>query len=277
MNSRTGVLAGRGLVTLALAVAAVVTLTPIVWLVAATLKGTDDMFHYTFFPPPARLTGVNFHDLFAKTGFARAMVNSVFVTGATVIIQLFFSSLAGFALAKYDFKGKNAVMTLMLATLLLPAQLTMAPLYDLLYRMGMVDRYTGLLVPGAVSVFGIFLFRQSILRVPDELLQAARIDGCSEFRIYWDIVMPVSRPMIGAFCLISFMGAWNNFLWPQIVLHHEGRFTLPIALNQLVGIYATDYGMLMAGTLLAVLPVVVLFLLLQKEFVAGLTAGAVKG
>ena len=108
-------------------------------------------------------------------------------------------------------------------------------------------------------------------------MQAARIDGCSEFRIYWDIVMPVSRPMIGAFCLISFMGAWNNFLWPQIVLHSKELFTLPIGLNQLVGIYNNDYGMLMAGTLLSVVPVVILFVLLQREFIAGLTAGAVKG
>ncbi|MBV9848783.1 MAG: carbohydrate ABC transporter permease [Armatimonadetes bacterium] len=277
MNYRTAGLVSRVGITALLLLAAIVALTPIVWLVAATTKGADDMFHYMFFPPLDRFTGVDYHDLFTKSPFLRFMLNSVFVTSMTVLIQLFFSSLAGFALAKYQFRGKNAVMVLMLSTLLLPAQLTMAPLYDLLFHMGMVDRYSGLIVPGAVSVFGIFLFRQSILQVPDELLQAARIDGCSEFRIYWDIVMPVSRPMIGAFCLISFMGAWNNFLWPQIVLHHEERFTLPIGLNQLVGLYQTEYGMLMAGTLLSVLPVVVLFVLLQREFVAGLTAGAVKG
>ena len=113
--------------------------------------------------------------------------------------------------------------------------------------------------------------------MPDELLHAARIDGCSEFRTYWDIVMPISRPMIGAFCLISFMGSWNSFLWPQIILHHSERFTLPIAMNQMVSLYTQEYGTLMAGTLLSVLPVIVLFMLLQREFVAGLTAGAVKG
>lgn len=277
MNSRVAGLGGRVVVTLLLIVGAVIALVPIVWLVAATTKGSEDIFYYTFFPPLSHFTSANYHDLFTKSPFARYLVNSVFVTSATVMIQLFFSSLAGFALAKYEFRGKNAVMVLMLATLLLPAQLTMAPLYDLLYHLGMVDRYSGLIVPAAVSVFGIFLFRQSILQVPDELLQAARLDGCSEFRIYWDVVMPISRPMIGAFCLISFMGAWNNFLWPQIVLHHEERFTLPIGLNQLVGLYQTQYGMLMAGTLLSVVPVVILFVLLQREFVAGLTAGAVKG
>lgn len=277
MNRIRTITGARALLALVLVACAIISLTPIVWLVAATTKSVDDMFHYTFFPPMSAMTSSNYHDLFTKSPFARYMVNSVFVSSTTVLVQLFFSSLAGFALAKYQFKGKNAVMGLMLATLLLPAQLTMAPLYDLLYHFNMVDRYTGLIIPGAVSVFGVFLFRQSIMQVPDELLQAARIDGCSEFRIYWDIVMPVSRPMIGAFCLISFMGAWNSFLWPQIVLHHDELFTLPIGLNQLVGLYQTQYGMLMAGTLVAVLPVVALFLLLQKEFVAGLTAGAVKG
>jgi ABC-type glycerol-3-phosphate transport system permease component len=160
---------------------------------------------------------------------------------------------------------------------MIPGQVTMAPSYELLYRMGFVDTYHGLLIPGAVSVFGIFLFRQSILQIPSELIHAARIDGCSEFRIYRDIIMPVSRPMIGAFCLISFMGAWNSFLWPQVLLHSNTRFTLPIGLNQMIGLYQQQYGMLMAGTLLSVLPVIILFFVLQKEFVAGLTAGAVKG
>jgi ABC-type glycerol-3-phosphate transport system permease component len=268
---------GRALVVILLIVGALIAIIPIVWLVAATFKSQDDIFHYTFFPPLNRFTTENYKDLFTESPFARYMVNSIFVASVTVMVQLFFSSLAGHALAKYEFKGKGAIMVLMLATLLLPAQLTMAPLYDLLYHFGMVDRYTGLIIPGAVSVFGIFLFRQSILQVPEELLQAARLDGCSEFRIYWDIVMPVSRPMVGAFCLISFMASWNSFLWPQIILHHDQRYTLPIGLSQLVGLYNTQYGMLMAGTLLSVIPVAILFIILQKEFVAGLTTGAVKG
>lgn len=271
----TGTRVGRGAAHALLVFLGAVTLTPLVWLVAATTKNPNDLFHYTFFAP--RVTLANFEDLFRTVSFLRYLMNSCFVAGATVIVQLFFSSLAGFALAKYEFRGKKAVMILMLATMMIPGQVVMAPLYELIYRLGLVDTYLGLIVPGAVSVFGIFLFRQSILQVPDELLHAARIDGCSEFRIYWNVVMPVSRPMIGAFCLMSFMGTWNSFLWPQIILHHNDRFTLPIALNQLVGIYQQQYGTLMAGTLLSILPVVILFLLLQKEFVAGLTAGAVKG
>ena len=265
----------RALVYVLLSAFASITLVPLVWLVAASTKAPADLFHYTFFAPRIGLS--NFTLLFQKVHFVRYLMNSVFIAGASVMVQLFFSSLAGFALAKYEFRGKKPVMILMVSTMLIPGQVVMAPLYTLLYRLGLVDQYLGLIVPGAVSVFGIFLFRQSILQVPDELLHAARIDGCSELRIYWDIVMPISRPMIGAFCLISFMGSWNSFLWPQILLHQEERFTLPILLNQLIGLYTQQYGMLMAGTLLSILPVVVLFLLLQKEFVAGLTAGAVKG
>jgi len=265
----------RALIIILLLISAAVALMPLVWLVAATTKWPDDLFHYTFFAP--RFSAENYHDLFTKVPFLRYLMNSLFVTGATVVVQLFFSSLAGFALAKYEFVGKKVVMVIMLTTLLIPGQVVMAPLYEQLYHLGLVDTRLGLIIPGAVSVFGIFLFRQSILQVPDELLQAARLDGCTEFRIYWDIVMPVTRPMIGAFCLISFMAAWNNFLWPQILLHHDDKFTLPIALNQMIGIYGNQYGMLMAGTLVSVLPVAILFLVLQREFVAGLTAGAVKG
>ena len=265
----------RILMYLLLIIFAAVALIPFVWLVAATTKSSGDIFTYTFFAP--RATWDNYRDLFTKEPFFRYLMNSVFVTCAGVTLQLFLSSLAGFALAKYQFAGKKAVYLLMLGTLMIPGQLTIAPAYELLYRMGLVDTYTGLIIPGAVSVFGIFLFDRALQQVPDELIHAARIDGCTEFRIYWDIVMPVARPMVGAFCLISFMGLWNGFLWPQVLLHTKAQYTLPIALSQMVGIYTQQYGMLMAGTLLAVLPVVALFFLLQREFVAGLTAGAVKG
>ena len=276
MNRKTASTTGRLATQVLLVALAAIVLTPLVWLIAATTKGKNDQFHYTFFAPT--VSTQNYVDLFHKTDvFQHNLLNSIFLASTTVIVQLFFSSLAGFALAKYEFKGKKLLTILMLATLMIPGQLTMAPLFELLHRLGLVDSYLGLIIPGAVSVFGIFLFRQSILAIPDELLQAARLDGCSEFQIYRDIVMPVSRPMIGAFCLISFMGTWNSFLWPQIILHNRNLFTLPIALSQMIGTYNQEYGMLMAGTLISVLPVVILFLVLQKEFVAGLTAGAVKG
>lgn len=250
-------------------------LTPMVWLVAASFKGKEDLFHYLFFSPHPTLN--NFRLLFMDIPFFRFLMNSFFVSGMCVMTQLFFSSLGGFALAKYDFRGKKAVMILMLATMMIPGQVMLGPLYELIYHMKLMDSLWGLIIPGMVSVFGMFLFRQSMLQIPDDLMDAGRIDGCNEFRIYWNIILPVSKPMIGAFCLIAFMGSWNSFLWPQIILHTRELATLPIALNQMVGVYSREYGTVMAGTVLSVLPVMILFFILQKEFISGLTAGAIKG
>lgn len=267
---------GRWFAHLALLGLACIVLAPLYWLVCAAFKGPTDLFHYTFASPNPTL--VNFQSLLKlDPPFYTYAVNSLFISTALVLLQLFFSSLAGFALAKYEFRGKRALMIIMLATMMIPSQVLLAPTYDLIYQMGLIDTYWALTLPAAVSVFGIILFRQSMLQIPDDLLDAGRIDGCNEFRIYWEIVIPVSRPMIGAFTLISFMGAWNSFLWPQIVLNTRARFTLPIALNEMIGLYSQDYGALMAGTLLSILPVALLFFLLQKEFLAGLTAGAIKG
>jgi ABC-type glycerol-3-phosphate transport system permease component len=258
-----------------LCVMAVIVVAPLFWLLCAAFKSPDDLFHYTFASP--RPTLINFHKLFKQLPFLRYAINSMYVSCSVTLLQLFFCSLAGFALAKYEFRFRKALMVLMLSTMMIPGQVLLAPIYKVLYHMHLVDTYWALTIPAAVSVFGIILFRQSMLHLPDDLLDAGRIDGCTEFRLYWEIALPVSRPMVGAYCLIAFMGAWNGFLWPQIVLHTQDRFTLPIALNLMVGLYEQEYGSLMAGTLLSILPVVVLFLLLQKEFLAGLTAGAVKG
>ncbi|NIA13039.1 MAG: ABC transporter permease subunit [Nitrospiraceae bacterium] len=257
-----------------LALAAIM-LAPLFWLVCAAFKSPEDLFHYTFASPHPTLH--NWRVLFEKEPVFRYVANSLFVSSALTLLQLLTASLAGFALAKYEFWGKRPLMTVMLATMMIPGQVLLAPTYKLINHMGLIDTYWALLLPGAVSVFGIILFRQSILQVPDDLLDAGRIDGCSEFRIYWEIILPVSRPMVGAFTLIAFMGAWNSFLWPQIVLQSRHLFTLPIALNNMVDLYSQEYGALMAGTLLSILPVAFLFALLQKEFLAGLTSGAVKG
>jgi multiple sugar transport system permease protein/arabinosaccharide transport system permease protein len=189
------------------------------------------------------------------------------------------SSLAGFALAKYNFRGKRPLMLVMLATMLLPSQVLLPSMYELMYHFGWINSYCALIIPGAVSVFGIFLFRQSMQTVPNELLHAARVDGCSEIRLWWEIALPIVRPMIGAFTLLAFLGSWNSYLWPQIILQDDAKYTLPVGLANLVGLpaFETQYGILMAGTLLSILPVVILFFILQKDFIAGLTSGAIKG
>ena len=260
---------------LLLTLAAAVMLMPLVWLLAAASKEPGDMFSYLFFSPRPGL--YNFRQLFSKIEFFQFFLNSVFIASTTAIGQLFFSSLGGFALARYRFRGQRLIMILMLGMLMIPSQVLLAPLYEMIYRLGLMDSYLGLLLPTAVSVFGTFLFRQAMLQIPDDLLQAGRMDGCSEFQIYWHIAVPLVKPMVGAFCLVSFLGAWNSFLWPQLVLHSQDRLTLPVALNQMVGIYSQDYGTLMAGTLLSILPVMIFFFVFQRSFIRGLTAGAVKG
>ena len=212
-----------------------------------------------------------------RVPFLRYVINSLFVASTVVLIQVFFSSLGGFALAKYEFKGKTVLTLIMLVTMMIPMPVLLAPLYEQIFHLGLMDSHAGLIVPSAVSVFGLFLFRQSMLGLPDSLLEAARIDGCSEFGVYWRVAIPLTRPMIGAFTLIAFMGNWNSFLWPQIILHTRENFTLPIGLSQLSGTQEEILGPLMAGTLLAILPVMLLFLLFQREFISGLTKGAVKG
>ncbi len=170
-------------------------------------------------------------------------------------------------------------MLIMLSTMLLPSQVLLPGSYELMYHLGWLDNYAAILVPGAVSVFGMLLFMQAMRGVPDELLQAGRVDGCSEFRLWWEVALPIVRPMTGAFTLLAFMAAWNSFLWPAIVLQTQTKYTLPIGLTNMIGLpeYQTPYGVLMAGTLLSILPVVILFFALQRDFISGLSTGAVKG
>jgi ABC-type glycerol-3-phosphate transport system permease component len=265
--------------------AAAVSLAPFAWLICASLKSGQDLFQHSFLPVSrhgvllSHLTLSNYRRLFTGNPFGRWLINSIFLACAQTVISVALSSLGGFALAKYRFRGQRLIMMMMLGTMLLPAQVLMPSSYELMYKLGWLDSYAAILVPGAVSVFGLILFRQAMLAVPDELLHAARIDGCSEVYLWWQIALPLVRPMIGAFTLLSFTAAWNSFLWPQIVLQNESKYTLPIGLYNMNGMpgFQTDYGVLMAATLLSVLPVAVLFFALQRDFIAGLTSGAVKG
>ena len=271
-----------------LLVVGTVIMLPFVWLICAAFKDKAVLNEYTFMPPPARVSSEtinldNFHILFADTqtvqgpvSFWRYVFNSIFLAAGGTFISMVFSSMGGYALAKYRFPGRSAVLTFMLASLTIPGVVLLAPNFEVIWRLGWMDSYRALLIPGAVTVFGIFLFRQAVLRVPDELIEAGRIDGCSEFRIYLTLVMPLVRPMTGAFCLISFLGAWNAFLGPSIFLQSQDKLTLPIVLNQYITVFRQQYGVFLAGTLLAIIPPAALFLLLQREFISGLTSGAVK-
>jgi ABC-type glycerol-3-phosphate transport system permease component len=258
---------------------ALVAVFPFVWVIAGAFKPSADLISGNILPwqHSGPLTFDHFRALGAQP-FARWLVNSIFLASTHCVLTVTLSSLGGFALAKYEFAGKRPLTFLMLITLLLPSQAILPASYELMDRFGWIDSYLALIVPAAVSVAGIFLMRQAILGVPDELLHAGRIDGCSELRLWWDIALPVVRPMLGAYTLLSFLTAWNSFLWPQIILNTEYKFTLPIGLSQLTGIpeYQYDIGVLMAATLIGILPVAILFFALQRDFVSGLASGAVK-
>jgi multiple sugar transport system permease protein len=269
--------------------ASVVVLAPFLWLVAAAFKDASVLNEYIFFPPLSEWSSKtmnleNFRRLFAGDNAVQGTVyfwqyalNSTFVATATTVLQLLFCSAGGFALAKYDFHGKRALMVFMLGTMMIPSVLLFAPVYEMMVDLGLIDTYQGLILPSIVSAYGISLFRQAMLAVPDEMLDAGRMDGCSELEVYFKLALPLVRPMSAAFCLLTFLNQWNAFFGPSIFLQAQDKLTLPVLLNQYINFYRSEYGIYLAGTLLAIVPPAVLFFALEKEFVSGLTAGAVKG
>ncbi len=282
-------LALRYLRLVVLVAAALVVLSPFAWLLAAAFKDSSILNEYLFLPPPAEVSRQtmnlnNFRRLFRGEStlegtvyFWQYVTNSVFLATTTTVVQLFFSSLTGYALAKYEFRGKGMVMLFVLGSMMIPGMVLVAPIYALMCRLHLIDSYWGLIVPGAISAYGVFLFRQAFMSVPDELLDAGRVDGASELRIYWSLVVPLVRPVSAAFSLVTFLGAWNAYLFPNILLQSRHKLTLPIVLNLYIEEFTNQMGVFLAGTLLAIVPPALLFFALQREFIGGLTSGAVKG
>lgn len=270
----------------ALIFCAAITLVPFFYLFCASLKPSAIFFDDLFLPAGEGLFGIgwdklnfdHFHRLFVQEGFARPILNSTFFASVSGVLATLFSAMSGYALAKYRFRGRESITNMVLAALVVPGALLLAPVYQLLYWFGMLDSYAGLIVPALAPAFGVYLFRQATINsVPNEMLESARIDGCGEIKIFFMFVLPLIRPMMGAFLLLTFLASWNNFIGAQIVLQTPEKMPLAVAINQLRGVYGTDYGLIMAGTVVSIMPVLALFLLLQKEFLSGLTSGAVKG
>jgi len=274
----------------AIGLASVVVLAPFVWLLAAVFKDRSVFNEYVFFPPLAQWSSKtmnlgNFVELLrgkpsvdGPVYFWQYVLNSTVYATVSTVAQLGVSSLGGYALAKYEFRGKAALMAFMLGSMMIPSVLLLAPLYKLVVDARMVDTLPGIIIPWIATAYGVFLFRQACVSVPNEMLDAGRIDGCSELGIYYRLVMPLVRPMAAAFCLIAFLQHWNSFFAPNVFLHSQRNFTLPIVLTMYVNDYHdTNYGVYLTGTALAMIPPAVLFLALQREFISGLTSGAVKG
>jgi cellobiose transport system permease protein len=231
--------------------------------------------------PPAMLPGndlvVNFQNVLLNINFFGALWNSIVVSSTITLSVLFLSSLAGFAFAKLNFPGKNVLFVFILVTMMIPAQLGLIPSYLIITKLGWLSDLRAVIVPGMVNAFGIFWMRQYIKEaIPDELLEAAKIDGCSMFRIYWNVVVPLILPAFATLGIITFMGVWNDFLWPLVVLKDQSVHTIQVAIRSLNDTYVKDYGMIMSGTFWATVPLVVIFLIFNRFFIDSLTKGAVK-
>jgi multiple sugar transport system permease protein len=267
---------GRLLTTFA-ALVALLVLMPLIWMIAVSFMVPGEAAQ---FPPPlfpAHPTLANYRTLFADYGIGRYLANSLLLASLATMLALLFVVPAGYAFAKLRFRGRDAIFQALVAALVVPGQIGMLPLYLELKAMGLVNSYAGALVPWLAGIFGIFLVRQFCLSIPTELLEAARIDGASEGMILRRIVLPTLKPVLITLALFVFLGSWNDFMWPLIVLADQHLYTLPVALAALSREHVQDNELMMAGSVVTTLPVLVLFLALQRHYLEGLLAGSVKG
>ena len=200
----------------------------------------------------------------------------MFITVVSTFLTIIFSSMAGYGLAKYNFKGKALIFALIMGTMMIPAEVLYIPRFTMMTKIGWANTYRSIIIPGLANAFGIFLMRQNMMSFPTSLIEAARIDGCSELKIFFRIVMPNMKPALAALGIYTFMGQWGNFMWPLIILSSKEMYTLPVALASLDGLMYKDYGMMMLGATISVIPILIMFLIFQKQFISGLMGGAVK-
>ncbi len=253
------------------------TLLPFLWMVSASFMPAGEA---TSIPPrllPSVPTLDHYRELYTRLEIWRYVGNSALLALSVSAIALVLNSMAGYAFAKLRFAGRDGLFRLLQGALVIPGQIAMLPLFLMLKGFGLINTYAGVIAPGMASIFGIFLIRQYALAIPDALLDAARIDGAGEFRIYRSIVLPLCRPILVTLGLFTFMGTWNDFLWPLVILSDAERYTLPVALANLLGEHVQDTELMMAGSVLTVLPVLLVFIVFQRHYIAGVLAGGLKG
>ena len=254
---------------------------PLVWMLSASFKPTSEIYR---FPPtliPEQFTLANYERLFTDWPFANWYTNSLLVATITTIAVLFFSSLAGFGFAKYRFRGNRVLFLIVLASTMIPFQLILVPLFIVMSRLSWTNTYYALIIPFMAPAVSIFLMRQFITSIPSELMESARIDGASEFGLYWRIIVPLARPAFAALAILTFLGSWNSFLWPLSVLRQQTAMTLPVGMASILGGVTAGseapIGATMAGATLITIPVIIVFVAVQKHYIAGLTAASLKG
>jgi putative chitobiose transport system permease protein len=257
---------------------AIMTLFPLFWLVSTALKSpTENIFHS---PPqllPSQPTFANFFSVWHALPFGQYLFNSTLIAVLTVSLNLIFCALAAYPLARLSFPGRDWIFIAIVATIMIPFQIVMIPLYILTVQLGLRNSYLGIILPSLASAFGIFLLRQAFISVPKEMEEAARMDGCSELGLWWYIMLPSVRPALVTLAIFEFIGSWSDFLWPLIVIQDENLYTLPLGVAKLAGTFSLDWRLVAAGSVISIAPVLILFLFLQRYIVPTETSSGVKG
>ncbi len=256
---------------------AVIIILPFLWMLGASFKPESDIFGFPLRLQPTHPTFANYVGIWHELPFFRLLVNSVVFAGGVTVCSVFFDSLAAYALARLRFPGRTLAFYLVLATLMVPFQVTLVPLFQLLFKMHWLNTYQGLIVPRATSAFGIFLLRQFFITIPRELEEAAQAEGASEWYIYSRIMLPLAKPALATLAVFYFMTNWNDFLWPLVVTSTTNMRTLPAGLTLFAGEYVVEHGVLMAGALISLLPLAVAFALAQRYFTQGIATTGLKG
>ncbi|MDZ7374893.1 MAG: carbohydrate ABC transporter permease [candidate division KSB1 bacterium] len=249
---------------------------PFVWMLSASTMPAGEASQ---FPPrlfPSSPTLAHYSTLLDRLSLARYFLNSLVLAIGVSLASLLVNSMAGYAFSKLAFPGRRPLFTVLLSTMIIPGQVTMLPVFLLLKHLHLLNSYLGIILPGMASVFAVYLVKQYFDALPDSLLEAARLDGAGDWAIYWRIMLPLSRPILATLGLFTFVGTWNDFLWPLIVMTREDMYTLPVALATLMGEHAQDVELMMAGCVLTVLPIVIVFLLLQRHYLRGILIGGLR-
>ena len=255
----------------------ITTILPFLWMVSASFMPAG---HANVYPPrliPDRFDLSHYLNLFSRLNLGRYLFNSIIISVGVTLFSLVLNSMSGYAFAKFRFSRKKSLFSLLLSSMIIPAQVTMLPVFLILKNMGLINTYFAIIIPGMASIFGIFLIRQFAMSIPDSLIDAARIDGANDVSIYLNVILPLCKPILVTLGIFTFMGTWNDFLWPLIVMTDSSMYTMPVALANLMGEHQQDTELMMAGSVITIIPVLLVFLALQKYYINGIMMGSIKG
>lgn len=252
-------------------------LAPILWMGLSSFKGTDELY---LFPPiliPKKITIDNYTYILSKGNFLRYFANSVYVSVVATILTVAINTMAGYALAKFRFRGRDFFLILFIATLMIPLEVIMIPIFKMVSMLKLSNTFLGIIIPPSASPTGIFIMRQYMLGIPDELIEASYLDGASEWKIFVRIILPLARPVLAVLTIFSFMWRWNDYLWPLIVLNDPKKYTIQLAISNFMGQYTVDWNSILAMGIIGILPILVIYIVFQRYFVSGMVTSGLKG